>query len=405
MGKKHIVISLSLLVMSILIVCVLWFSPKKVVPTLTLKKSTFHQLPGWGSTPVKQSLKAFQASCKTFLKQDPEKSAGNQQVAFKISDWQPACKVAMSLPSHSNKIAKEFFENWFTPVEYYQQKPIRGLFTGYFMPELRGSLTKTKKYKTPLYGLPLNRITADLKLFHPTLKNRRITGRVIDNKLIPFYTREEISHGALHGKAPVLFWVESPIDRLFLEIEGSGVVRLDNGQAIHIGYAGENGRPYQSIASILIKQGIFTQDDASSANIKQYLNEHPDKINFILNQNQSFVFFRKLPSNAAIGAQGVPLTPGFTLAVDRNWVPYGTPIWLNTVKLNHKNKSKEPFHRLMVAQDTGSAIKGIVRGDIFWGDGKKATIIASHMREEGRYWLLLPRHLTMHLEPVNKQKK
>lgn len=365
---------------SLIGLCCWWFATT-IQPTITLKKATFEQLPGWNTAQVTQSFKAFQYSCKTFLRQDRNKSAGNEHIALNVSALQPMCKTALSMHDVSNKQAKQFFETWFKPVEYYQGKPMDGLFTGYYMPELKGSLTKTNQYTVPLYGLPSDRVIANLALFKSEFKNKRITGRVDKNQLLPYYTREEISRGALHGKAPVLFWIKSPIDRLFLETEGSGVIRLDNGQAIHIGYAGENGRPYQSIASILIKQGVFTQHEASTLHIKQYLVTHPEKINAVLNQNQSFVFFRKLPSNLAIGAQGVPLTPGFSLAVDRNWVPFGTPVWLNTPS----------FHRLMVAQDTGSAIKGTVRGDIFFGDGKKATIKANHLREQGRYWLLLPR--------------
>lgn len=370
--------------LSIFLIYFGWFSEKKVAPPITLKETTFEQLPGWNSTKVTQSLKAFQSSCRTFLRQNAGKSAGNQHIAIQISDLRPICHAAMSLTSASNKQAMQFFETWFKPVEYYQEKPVYGLFTGYYMPELAGSLTRTKDYTIPLYGLPSDRIVVDLARFKAEFKNKRITGRVEGNQLLPYYTREEISHGALRGKAPILFWIKSPIDRLFLETEGSGVIRLDNGQTVHIGYAGENGRPYQSIASILIKQGIFTKDEASSAHIKQYLAAHPETMHTILNQNQSFVFYRKLQNNAAIGAQGVPLTPGFSLAVDRSWIPYGTPVWLNTTSLN----------RLMVAQDTGSAIKGVVRGDVFWGDGKKAAIKANHMREQGRYWLLLPRTIS-----------
>ena len=370
-----------------------FFTPiSKPIKSLALKEATFKQLPGWNNAPVKKSLTAFKSSCKTFLKQDPNHSAGSEYLTLNVSDWQKVCLAAMQVDSNSNTAAKHFFETWFAPVEFYKQKPVQGLFTGYFLPELQGNTAKTNEYNTPIYGLPSSRITANLGLFDPALKNKRITGRVDNSKLIPFYTREEISHGALHGKAPVLFWVKSPIDRLFLEIEGSGTVKLDNGKSVYIGYAGENGRPYQSIASIMIKKGIFTRDNASSAKIKEYFNAHPNEIEPILNKNQSFIFFRKLPSNAAIGAQGVPLTPGYTLAVDRKWVPFGTPVWLNTTKMDLETKTRQPFNRLMVAQDTGGAIRGVVRGDIFLGAGKKAATPASHLKEEGRYWLLLPRH-------------
>ncbi len=365
-----------------------WYLTEKI----TIKQSSFAQLPGWQTAELKPSLDAFRLSCKTFLKQDPEKLAGSQHITLQIKDWQPACRIAMKLDPTSNIAIKGFFQTWFTPVEFYQGKPMHGLFTGYFLPLLHGSLTKTKKYNVPLYAVPSNLVTADLSLFKPEIKNRRIIGRVVENRLVPFYNREEINKGAIDKTASVLLWIDSPMDRVFLEIEGSGVVELENGKQVYIGYAGENGATYTSIASIFISQGILTRDMASSQRIKQYLEDHPKEIDHVLNQNKSFVFFHTLKTNTALGAQGVGLTPGYALAVDPDWVPYGTPTWLNTtIPSNEDNNT--PFNRLMIAQDTGGAIRGTVRGDVFWGAGKKASFIASHMHDQGRYWLLLPKHI------------
>ena len=392
MKKNHIYSTI--LALTLITTSFWWFSTQ----TITLKQSSFAQLPDWKTAPVKQSLIAFRLSCQTFLKQDPEKWIGSQHISIQVKDWQPACRAAMAINPISNETARTFFTTWFTPVEFSQGKPIHGLFTGYYMPLLHGSIHKTKKYNVPVYGLPSNLVTANLGLFKPDLKNRRIVGRLAGKNLVPFYTREEINNGAIRKMAPVLFWIDNPMDRVFLEIEGSGVVDLTDGKRLYVGYAGENGAPYMSIASVLIKQGRLTRDTASSKNIKQYLDDHPEEIDQVLNQNKSFVFFNQLKTDAALGAQGVGLTPGYSLAVDPKWIPYGTPAWLSTTVPTANNKGKIPFNRLMIAQDTGGAIRGTVRGDVFWGAGKKASYIANHMQDQGRYWLLLPRHIAATLQ-------
>ena len=392
--KKNHLYSIAITTLTLATLVFWWFSTQKI----TLKQSSFAQLPSWETTPVKQSLAAFRLSCAAFLKQDPEKWVGSPHIPIQVKDWQPACRAAMGSDLTSNAAVKAFFKTWFTPVEFYKGKPIHGLFTGYFMPLLRGSMSKTPKYNVPIYGIPSNLITVNLGLFKPDLNNRRIVGRLVENKLVPFYTREEINNGAIHNVAPVLVWIDNPMDRVFLEIEGSGVVDLTNGKRIYVGYAGENGAPYLSIASVLIKQGILTRDTASSQNIKQYLNDHPNEIDHVLNQNKSFIFFNHLKTNAALGAQGVGLTPGYSLAVDPAWIPYGTPTWLSTTIPIENGSSTTPFNRLMIAQDTGGAIRGTVRGDVFWGAGKKASFLANHMQNEGRYWLLLPQHIAAALQ-------
>lgn len=388
MKKHQIAILIFILALSALAASIYWYSSQKI----TIKKTTYSNLNGWGKTPLNQSLIAFRTSCKTFLKQNPDKWVGTSEIPLQIKDWLPACNAAMSLNSPSEIAIKHFFQTFLMPIEFYKHKPIHGLFTGYYMPLLQGSLVKTAKYHVPIYGLPSNLVTVDVGAFKPEFKSMRLVGQVKEHKLIPFYTREEINKGAIDKTAPVLLWLTNPMDRVFLEIEGSGVVELENGKRVYLGYAGENGAPYMSVAAVLIKDGILTRDNASSEKIKQYLTNHPKEIDRVLNQNKSFVFFNELKTQAALGAQGVELTPGYSLAVDRQWVPYGTPVWLNTTIPSQSNPT--PLNRLMVAQDTGGAIKGAVRGDTYWGTGEEATFIANHMRAQGRYWLLLPRHIT-----------
>lgn len=389
----YLILLLALLVLGLLF-GKYWFRPQP----LTLKQVSFTKLPGWTPANLKKSLATFQVSCRSFLRQPPEKSVGSHRIELLAKDWYPACKAALAISPLTNENAKAFFQKWFRPVEFYNNRPISGLFTGYYMPLLHGSLNKTTKYHVPIYGIPSDLLTIDLGQFDPRLKHRKIVGRVKGHKIIPYYTRKEITQGAIEGKAPVLVWIDNPIDRLFLEIQGSGIVELADGKRLYLGYAAQNGASYTAIAKVLIDKGIMTKDNASMQAIKRYLTEHPKEIHPILNQNKSFVFFELLGKQAALGTQGVPLTPGYSLAIDLKWIPIGTPLWLNTTRPDKHRDDGKPFQRLMIAQDTGGAIRGLVRGDVFWGAGKKATYIAGHMRNNGHYWLLLPHQVIARLE-------
>ncbi|HAT7071251.1 TPA: hypothetical protein JAN90_00295 [Legionella pneumophila] len=362
-------------------------------PKPTFRQVSFKHLPGWENAQLKKSLETFQTSCRAFLKQNPERVVGTEEIDLQAKDWHPTCRAALKINPVDEQSAKLFFEKWFAPVEFYDDKPVKGLFTGYYMPLIKGSYTKSDEFSVPIYELPSNLVTVDLGLFLPNLKNKKIIGRIAGNKVVPFYTREEINKGAIKNTARVLVWIHSPVDRLFLEIQGSGIIELEDGKRIFIGYDGQNGAPYTAIAGVLIKKGIMTKHNASMQRIKKYLEAHPKQMDKIINQNKSFVFFRKLSLEAALGSQGVALTPGYSLAIDKQWIPMGAPLWLNTTRPDSKNPDvNKPMQRLMIAQDTGGAIRGKVRGDVFWGGGDKATLIAGHMKNEGHYWLLLPAH-------------
>lgn len=375
-------------------VFVWWFNAPKPM----FRVVSFKQLPGWEKADLTKSLATFQASCRAFVKQEPEQIVGTDNIELQAKDWHPACQAALQVKPDAHDL-RAFFQKWFAPVEFYADKPANGLFTGYYMPLIKGSYKRSEEYNVPIYEVPKDLVTLDLGLFVPHLKNRKIVGRLDGNKVVPYYTREQINKGAVKGKARVLLWMHSPIDRLFLEIQGSGVVELDDGSRIFIGYDGQNGAPYTAIAGVLIKKGIMTKDNASMQAIKRYLEAHPDQIDPVINQNKSFVFFRKLKLDGALGSQGVALTPGYSLAIDRQWIPMGAPLWLSTTRPDSKNPDvNKPMQRLMIAQDTGGAIKGKVRGDVFWGGGDKATSIAGHMKNPGHYWMLLPRHMLSRIE-------
>jgi membrane-bound lytic murein transglycosylase A len=396
MKKKYVIILTSIVIIGIVLGYRL-FKPHQV--KITLKSVTFADLPGWGSEDIHNSLIAFQASCRTFLRHSPSKSVGSESVNLIAKDWHAVCIKALAFKNNvGNEDIRHFFEMSFTPMKYVDKNTLRGLFTGYYMPLLRGSLHKTNEFQVPIYGVPSNLITIDLSLFDSKLKNRRIFGRLKGRYLIPFYTREEINNGVIKEDAPVIAWINDWVDRSFLEIQGSGVIELDNHQQLVINYAAENGAPYTSIAKVLIDLGLMSKDNASMQRIRKYLIAHFEDLHYILNKNKSFVFFEVVAQNQALGSQGVPLTPGYSLAVDKKWVPLGAPIWLSTQQPQYHSKIQVKLERLMIAQDTGGAIKGPVRGDVYWGTGEKATSIAGRMKSPGYYWLLLPKNIALTIE-------
>lgn len=380
--KKSSKILYSVLVSAVIVFALLFWYWK--IPSPTFRQVSFEQLPGWNSSRLQKSLLTFQTSCNSFIKQDPERVVGTDRIYLKVKDWQPACQAALAIDPNDNDSAKLFFEKWFAPVEFFDKKPVKGLFTGYYLPLFKGSYNQSQQFNIPVYAMPKDLLSIDLSQFSTQYKNTKLFGRLDGNKLVPYYTREAINRGAIKGQAEVLLWLSSPIDRLFMEIQGSGIIELEDGKQVYLNYAGQNGAAYTSLAAVLIRKGVMTRETASMQGIRQYLEAHPEEQDAIINQNKSFIFFRKLSMEAALGSQGVALTPGYSLAIDREWVPMGAPLWLSTTVPSSKNPNKHnPMQRLMVAQDTGGAIRGKVRGDVFWGGGDRASIIAGHMKNEG----------------------
>ncbi|MDD9900239.1 MAG: MltA domain-containing protein [Alphaproteobacteria bacterium] len=278
-------------------------------------------------------------------------------------------------------------EEHFTPYAVYGDKGRDGLFTGYYEPLLKGAHEKRPPYIYPLYGRPSNMYTADLGAFHPDLKGRTITGRVEGEKFVPFYKRADIEDGKLED-TPIL-WVDNAVDAFFLHIQGSGRVELENGEVVHAGYAAQNGHAYTAIGKPLIERGEIPREKMSMQAIRAWLEAHPDDAEDIMNINQSYVFFRVIDGEGPLGAEGVPLTPLRSMAVDRKKIPYGAPIYIDAETPDKTGR----MTRLMVAQDTGGAIKGAVRGDVFWGAGAEAANNAGIMKSTGQAYILLPKTL------------
>jgi membrane-bound lytic murein transglycosylase A len=245
----------------------------------------------------------------------------------------------------------------------------------------------------PLYAPPDDLLTIDLSAVNPDLRNMRLRGRLQGRRVVPYWSRAEIESGVAPVNGKELVWVDDAVEAFFLQIQGSGRVRLGNGEVLRLGYADQNGHPYQSIGRTLIERGELQPGEASMQAIQAWAAANPQRLPELLNQNPSYVFFRELqlpdPAVGPIGALGVPLTPQRSIAVDPRYVPLGAPAFLATTW----PASDLPLYRLMIAQDTGGAIRGPVRADFFWGFGAEAGALAGRMRQQGRMWVLLPKEM------------
>ncbi len=339
-------------------------------------------LPGWAQEDLMNYAVTLRHSCKA-------NSTGELRLPHApsipmISDaHQKLCNFAMMERDHSvfKKALEDHFDAYLVSDA---EGSTQGLFTGYFEPEIKGSYKRTHHFSVPVYAKPQELI---IKEDLNSGGGKRVIGRVSQGEWVPFWTREQIVSGAIHPKPKVLAWVHDPIDLFFLHIQGSGIITFPDGSKQRVGYDGTNGRSYYAIGQELIKMGELTKENVSMQSIKAWLRSHPDQANTIMNLNPSYVFLRFVNNPyGPIGSQGVPLTPLRSLAVDRRYYPMGLPVWLDTVE-----PDGAPFRRMMVTQDTGGAIKGVVRGDVFWGHGDLAYDCAGRMKSTGRLFVILPK--------------
>lgn len=354
---------------------------------LTLTPISFAGLPGWDGDPVAAAIAPLRLSCDRRAGAAEARSAGGESIVGSRADWDRICAAAHRLAIGDNAAARAFFERHFKPYRASNGGDAEGLFTGYYEAELHGARNPSKRYNVPIYGLPQDLVTVDLGEFRVDLKGRRIAGRVVGGRLRPYHDRARIDAGELQGRTRAIVWVDDPIDAFFLHIQGSGRVILDGGGVMRVGYAGRNGRPYFSIGRELIRRGELSAEGATMQSIRAWLKAHPDEAGAVMAKNTSYIFFRELDGQGPVGAAGVPLTPGRSLAVDRKFIPLGVPVWLDAAD---PARPDERLRRLLIAQDTGAAIKGPVRGDVFWGFGAQAAERAGRMRSLGEYYLLLP---------------
>lgn len=345
-----------------------------------LKPATWEDVDGLDQDNLSFSWPAWMQSCSAL---------GNKPM------WQKVCSAATQLNSqNANKPNAEMLQAYFKQYfSVYKTTNIdgsdSGLITGYYEPLLKGSRVKSAKYLYPLYQAPNDLITVELDSIYPELKYKRVRGRLVGNKLVPYYNRAEIELDASPIKGREFIYIDDIIDVFFLQIQGSGLVQLENGDQIHVGYADQNGQTYNSVGRLLIERGELTASNASMQGIKNWARNNPSKLRELLNSNPSYVFFRELPAGlpGPLGALGVPILPEKSVAVDAKFVPLGAPVFLSTTEPN----SAKPLKRMMVAQDTGGAIKGGVRADFFWGAGFDAGAKAGAMKQAGKIWVLLPK--------------
>lgn len=355
----------SLGILLLLVACAEVSSPEKIERTPV----AFSDLPGWSSDHVAEVVPALLRSC----------------AVNKKSEWVSICADIARLPSQDDAAIWAFFEARLQPYAVTGTQDNPGLFTGYYEPQLHGSLQQEGTYQTPLYALPDDWVKVDLGDFKKELHGQHIIGRVEGHAFKPYDDRAEIVSGSLQTRAQILAYVDDPIDAFFLEVQGSGNIVLPQGDRMQVGYAGANGRAYVAIGKALADQNLI-EKPVTMQKIRDWLKANPERRDEILNLNPSYVFFRKIEGEGPIGAEGVALTSQRSLAVDPAFIPLGSLIWLDTTDSNGK-----PLQRLVMAQDTGGAIKGSMRGDFFWGSGDDAAAQAGAMQSKGRYYLLLPK--------------
>ena len=366
-------------------------------PAVTLTPVSYAQLPGWNSAQPDKAVHAFRRSCQqNFKNRDKLKTS---VFGGHWHDWEKICREINLLGKNpANNVSRKFFETRFTPLLVKDRALPDGLFTGYYEPVFHGSLNKTDVYHVPLYRKP-----ADLVEF--SASQRKITGlpfgRIIQGKPKSYYTRKQIEQGALEDKGLEFIWLKSRVDAFFLQIQGSGRIRLPDGNHIRVAYAARNGHPYTPVGAILIRNRQISRENMSMQSILAWMKKNPKLAPKLMWKNKSFVFFKRVSladkKAGPLGAQGIQLTAQVSLAVDSRYWMYGTPVWLDTTVSLFQGRLPQRWQRLLIAQDTGTAIKGFARGDVFWGSGPVAAYRAGHMKAAGKMYVLLPNRLALKL--------
>ncbi|ACY17334.1 MltA domain-containing protein [Haliangium ochraceum] len=361
-------------------------------PELSLEPVAFADIPGWQQDRVDQAMPALLRSCGRLDRLPLQRPVGPGALAGTVATWRPICKAARRVPAGDADAARRFFRAHFAAYLAGDRGDPAGRFTGYYEAHMRGAEKPGGRYRYPIYKRPPELVMVELNDFYPRPKPRRVAGRVVDGRLKPYYTRAQISRGALAGRDLELFWVDDPVDALFAQIQGSGIVELPDGSEVRVGYAGKNGHAYTAIGRELLREGAITREEMSMQAIRAWFDANPGRTQEMINRNRAFVFFEREQRDGAIGAQGVVLTPERSVAVDPYYIPLSSPIFIDTEVPDPDAPGQTmPFRQLVIAQDTGGAIRGPVRGDIFWGAGERAFAIAGQLKGRGRYHILLPR--------------
>lgn len=338
-----------------------------------LQARDWSDLPGWGTDNLLAIWPAWLRECDVM---------GHKPA------WQTACRAARQLQPDNSSQIQEYFQHWFVVWQSLAADGnAAGLITGYYTPLLQGRLTRQPGFTVPLYAPPPDLLTIDLASIYPALKGMRLRGRLQGNQVVPYYDRAAID-GESHPLAGhELVWVDDAVDAFFLQIQGSGRIALPDGRELTIGYADQNGYPYQAIGRVLVEQGALKPDQLSMQAIRDWGRAHPSRLPELLNHNPSYVFFRWLPARQPLGALGLPVVAQRSLAIDPRAMPLGAPVWISTTS----PETGTPLQQLMLAHDTGGAIRGNVRADFYFGIGNEAGEQAGRMKAQGSLWVLLPK--------------
>jgi membrane-bound lytic murein transglycosylase A len=356
---------------------------------------------GWSEDDHLQAYRAFRVSCRPIAAQ---RNLPADHKALGISLRDP-CRAAKALDISDGAKARAFFEERFLPLRISRLGEDDGFVTGYYEPVIDGSRTQTEVYNVPVYRRPSNLFVRGIKQSASGLPNKgQVFRKIGRRKLVPYYDRAEIEDGAIAGRGLELCWLRDQTDLLFTQIQGSARVRLEDGSTMRINYDAHNGYPYTPVGRILIDRGIVPKEQMSMQKIREWMDQNPDGAKELRRQNRSYVFFREVhlsDKDEAVGAQGVPLTPGRSIAVDKALHVYGTPFFIGGELPIESEQSKTPFHRLMIAQDTGSAIVGPARADLYFGAGVDAGRVSGRLRHNMRFVMLVPKSL----DPVARGRR
>jgi len=406
-NSKFLILFSILFVLITVFIYYFFSSPKNKNNLIVINQIRYASIDGWETDDQLKALEVFSNSCKKIISFSPKKNLGSLTkvgeslvpFAGQVSDWIEPCQAAIGISLNNNKDARLFFQKWFLPFSISSSNSYNsiykgddlGLFTGYYEPMIEGNYFYNDEYKIPIYAYPKNYISVNLGEFKKSLKGERIIGRIQGNNFLPADSRSDINQNGL--EADVLYWAKNKIDVFFLHIQGSGLISFPDGKKRRISFSGSNGHDYFAIGRELIKKGYVSKEDISMQSIKKWLNENPIKTDHILNLNKRYIFFKKSINDFPNGALGTSLVGQRSLAVDTKFIPLGIPLWVYVD--NHNDKNKYIIKKLMISQDTGAAIKGIVRGDIFFGTGDRAALFAGKLNQLGKYYALLPRKLVL----------
>lgn len=347
---------------------------------------------GWTDDDHLAAYKTFRASCRSINAQ----TGAIEPKALGASLNEP-CRIVKSLELTDDARAKAFFEENFSPLRISRLGEPDGFVTGYYEPVLEGSRTQTDVYNVPVYRRPSNLFVRGYNQASASLPNKGPVYRKIGRrKLVPYYDRGEIEDGKIAGRGLEIAWLKDPTDLLFAQIQGSARIKFDDGSTIRLNYDAYNGYPYTAVGRILIERGIIPKEEMSMQKIREWMAQNPDGAKELRRQNRSYIFFREVnlsDKDEAVGAQGIPLTAGRSIAVDKSLHVYGTPFFIEGELPIESERAKTPFHRLMIAQDTGSAIIGPARADLYFGAGQDAGRVSGRLRHPMHFVMLVPKSL------------